>query len=240
MSFLDTFKSSMLEIIEEAKKGNTDFANELSDRLFDWLDQEFETRLNFNLVHSAIENISVNIKALNKSILFTDEKTATQVERFYNGLPQNQKNLKKRLIEARKKMHLHIRNENFKEACKYLVVQAEMLSQHLVVAFDIIAWIKRERVASVTVSEKIKNNQKLYYLRTWELLKAVDIRFKCQWNQPLIEEVKNIRDFESHGYHDDDAKEMELLVTKISSDWEKYFLEWTRFINILIDSFYSS
>lgn len=122
MSFLNAFKSSMLEIIEETKKRNIDFADELSDRLFIWLDQEFESRINFKSMHSAINDINTHLQVVSS-------QHKAEADSYYKAI--NDEDLREPLAGFLAQYFRALSVENFPLACKCLFQQIETLVSYL-------------------------------------------------------------------------------------------------------------
>lgn len=182
-------------------------------------------------------SIEQDINLISNKILLLDKRIEREAKEFYSGIPLEYDSLKRRLVDARENMSLHLKNGNYKAACKYIVVQAEAMCNQLSHPenFDFINWKKKQGIISVNISTDWKGNE---YLSTSNLLRAADLRFKCQINPDIIRDVKDIRDYESHGYPQSKIVQMEVLLTKVTEKWEEYDNAWSDFLNKLIDAFY--
>jgi hypothetical protein len=226
MSDSKEFYKFLITTLIKAKSDNdADFDIKL-DKLVTKIDQDLSYAQRLQIIEQDIHSV-------NKHIHFLDKKITNDAEQYYAGITR--KPLRKRLIESYEHMGLFIKNQNTKSACKYLIVQAELLCNHLAHEADIVNWVAKNTPIGITLSGGTSGQ----YLSTWNLLKAVDRRFSIQFNETIFYEIKQLRDYESHGYHENAIAAMEALLIKVTSNWPNYMTEGLRFIDHLITEQYN-
>ena len=223
------FKTAITLLVQAKVNNAPDFLD-----LVDAFAEEFANQVSLTGHFNSIEQ---NISLISNKILIIDKRIEREAKEFYSGISLEYDSLKRRLIDARENMSLHLKNANYKAACKYIVVQAEAMCNQLSQPenFDFINWKKKQNIISVTISADWKGNE---YLSTSNLLRAADLKFKCQMNPDVIRDIKDIRDYESHGYPQSKIVQMDALLAKVTEKWEEYDTAWTGFLNKLIDAFY--
>ena len=232
----DVYKFFINALISAKTRGDVDFEKNL-----DSFAQKLEDDLNYSqgVIGKSILNIEQDVKSVNKQILFLDRKISEEANQCYVGIMK--KSLQSRLIIAHKNMGLFIKNQDIKSACKYLIVQVELLCNHISVEAKIVDWVIKNTPSNINVSTPTHANSALNipYLSTWNLLKAVNRRFSLQFDENAFYEIKQIRDYESHGYHENRIAAMETLLTKVTTGWRAYYEEGFRFIEKLIIEYYN-
>ena len=204
MSFLDSFKSSMLEVVEEAKKGNTDFADELSDRLLEWLDQEFETRLNFKSVHSAIEDINSHLQVISN-------QHRAKANAFYQNISES--SLKDALINFHSRYLRALSAEDFPLACKCLFQQIESCVNFLFKISTLVEIITGD--AAKQTRYEFEQKVERYSISFLKKIEAISDHYELELRRiqhfPLNRGYTfdhynlcyRLRNYESHGIHFD-------------------------------------
>ena len=125
MSFLDAFKSSMLDIVEETKKGNAEFADSLLDPLFERLDEELSVRADFSLVSTALNDISGHLHLVYS-------RFENEAQRLFSGVENEI--LQTSLVKYYANQLQAIENNKLPLACKSLFQQIETLLNYLMSA----------------------------------------------------------------------------------------------------------
>ena len=232
----EVYKFFINALINAKISGDKNFENNLDS---------FVKKLEDDLAYSqeaigkSISSIESDIRSANKRIFFLDKKITEEASQCYAGI--NRRPLQKRLVAAHESMGLFVKNQDTKAACKYLIVQVELLCNHLSSEAGVVAWVLRTKPNGVNVSYPNHANPALNipYLSTWNLLKAVDRRFSLQFDENAFYEIKQMRDYESHGYHESQIIAMEILLTKVTINWRSYYDEGLRFIEKLIVEHYN-
>jgi hypothetical protein len=232
----DVYKFFINSLINSKINGDVNFEKNLDSFV-----KKLEDDLAYSqeVIGKSILGIEADIRSANKKILFLDKKTVEEANQCYAGI--NRKSLQRRLISAHESMGLFIKNQDIKAACKYLIVQVELLCNHLSVEAEIVNWVLKNKPINVNLSYPNHANAALNipYLSTWNLLKAIDRRFSLQFDETAFYEIKQMRDYESHGYHENQIAAMELLLTKVTANWGNYYNEGLRFIEKLIIEHYN-
>jgi hypothetical protein len=220
------FKQAVLLLIKAKIANDPEF-----DKTLDAFAEQFAVQTASAARIIALED---ELKNVNKKFHYIDSRIKKQSRDFYWQLSDGR--LKGSVVTAHEQMLLHIKNDNFKAACKYLVVQAELIASYLDFesSDNLVKWVKDTKSErDYTISGTFPNE----YLSTWPKLRATNARYKCQWREDFIKQVKEIRDYESHGYYHVKADENELTLSKIAAKWSEYFDEWEKFINKLSEKY---
>lgn len=151
MSFLNLFKSSILEIVEETKKGNSDFADELLDILFLSLDDELQARAHSSLMSNSLNDISVHLQLVYS-------RFQNQSQQIFGDIKND--SLRDNLIKYYAKQLQAIENNTHALACKSLFQQIESLLNYLMSAKGCLDEIKNS--AELMNKFKIFKNPKGY------------------------------------------------------------------------------
>ena len=178
-----------------------------------------------------------NLNDIQREIILRDETSLKEAKNFYSDIPDSHRKLRNRLVEAREAMNLNMKYGNYKKSCKYLVVQAEAMCNELSRPEfgNFIQWLIKKGTVSIVISKDLKDNK---YLTTKYLILAADLRYNCQTNHGLLNDVKAIRDYESHGYIQEEVDKMEALLINITKNWDNYQAAWDEFLGKLINAFY--
>ena len=151
MSFSNMFKSSMLEIVEETKKGNADFADDLLDILFGCLDEELEVRSNSALLSNALNDISGHLHLVYSKF----QKQAQQIfgEIKHDFLRETLGIYYANQLQA-------IENDKLPLACKSLFQQIESLLNYLMSAKGCLNEIRADN--KLMIKFKVSENTQGY------------------------------------------------------------------------------
>ena len=150
MSFLDAFKISMVDVVEEAKKGNDEFADSLLDLLFNRLDEELHGRLNFTSVHSAIHDINTHL-----SVISSHHKSAAEV--YYQVVKD--KELRNPLVGFYSKYLRALSIDDFPLCCKSIFQQIETIVSYLLHKRELIEKMPRDVKFMEKYKTFIKSNK---------------------------------------------------------------------------------
>lgn len=230
MSLLDSFKSSMVDIVEEIQKGNVEFADELLERLFNWLDEELTSRSNFDQIHRSIADITAHL-----SVVSQDDKK--EAEDFYQNLTNVE--LREALVKFYSAYLRSYSLENYPLSCKCVFQQIESLVSYLLFKRNVIDRIisnleikgKYEAEISATFkkpTQLIANAKGGYdiplfvklwfvsdeYFNEFKLLSTGydDIRFYSRANKDSYKKCYELRNHDSHGliFGSNDATQLEV------------------------------
>jgi hypothetical protein len=230
MGFLDTFKVSMMDIVHEAKR-NPELADELMDKLFEWLDDELITRSNFELVYQSLTDI-------NNHLIVVSNNFKTEADSNYACIKPEDGKLKEDLIFYCSHYLRAISLENFPEACRRVFQQIETLVNFLLKKRSLVE--KASLDASFLTRVKITRQAgKPLLLPLYAKIAYIDIHYKAEFDTHSIryDSLKSftysirenydkcyaLRNFASHGtdFYKDSAENLIL---------EEFKLQATRYL----------
>ena len=219
-------------LIEAEKKGEVEY-QAVKDGFFLQLEEHLDHAQRLN-------DIVADLKSVSQRLFFIDDRIKERANSTYKDIPAQLKGMGDMLKSAFEKMDLSIKNEDCKEACKYVVIQAEIISEYLFAEFDLInTWIKPDAARAVKYGLK-KSGKGVWYVTTWFKLTAARDFCNHTWDDGIINIVKDIRDYGSHGYHESDLKKQAADVVIVSKDYKRYFNEWFKFILAVKTKLYSN
>lgn len=194
-------------------------------------------------VNACAEDFAMRVDsaaALNKieQVFSLDTSLKEEAKKFYEGFHSNHRQLSKRLIEYRELMNWNVKHKRYETACKFIIKQAEAMCNTLAQPElgNFIHWLKQGNSVAIKINTSSNGTE---YLTTKYLLLAADLRYQCQTNPNLINEIKTLRDYDSHGYNINQENEVKPLLEKISKDWQNYQKSFDEFLEHLIGAFYS-
>ena len=147
--------------------------------------------------------------------------------------------MKDLLVAAYESMFLSIKNENYRDACKFVVIQAEIISEYLIINHEIINnWIKKDPILIEKYSLQYPDKS-TSYLRTKTKLDAASDYSGHIWNPDKFKIVNDIRNYGSHGYHESVLAKHDADVSIVSREYKDFFSEWFAFIKTVEKKLYS-
>ncbi len=220
-------------LIEAEKRGEYDYQA---------VKEGFFVQLEEHLDHAQrLNDIVADLKSVSQRLFFIDDRIKSRAAKYYKDIPAQFGKMGDSLRSNFEKMYLSAKNEDYYDACKYTVIQAEIISEYLIREFDVInTWVLTSASRISAYDAKQNKTTKQWYVTTW--YKLVLARDYCShtWEEPYIKSVKNIRDYGSHGYHESDSAKQQVDVEKVSKNYDKYLNEWFLLINAIKKKLYTS
>jgi hypothetical protein len=203
--------------------------------------ESFFTQLEEHLDHAQrLNDIVSDLKNVSQRLLFIDERIRERAKNTYKDTPSQFNRMNELLVEACENMFLSVKNENYRDACKFVVIQAEIISEYLIINHDIINnWIKKD-TALITKYALQYPDTNTSYLRTQNKLQAASDYAGHTWDNNKFKIINNIRNYGSHGYHESVLAKHEEDVIIVSRDYKDFFNEWFKFIKAAEKKLYSN
>lgn len=226
------FYERFIDSLIEAEKRSEDDYELVKERFFAQLEEHLDHAQRLN-------DIVADLKSVSQRLFFIDDRIRERAQNAYKDVPEQFDKMKELLVEAYESMFLSIKNENYRDACKFVVIQAEIISEYLIINHDIINnWIKKEPILIEKYSlQSPDSNQS--FLKAKSKLIAVSDYSGHSWDASKFKIVNDIRNYGSHGYHESVLAKHESDVNTISIEYKDFFVEWFNFIKTSAKKLYS-
>ena len=115
-------------LVKAAQEGQQDY---------ELVKDDFLKHLENHLDHTAhLTNIVKDLKSVSQRLFFIDERIRERANQQYRNIPAQYNKMGDMLKNAFERMDLSIKNEDFRDACKFIVIQAEIISEYLIREFN--------------------------------------------------------------------------------------------------------
>ena len=184
------------------------------------------------------------IHLISGRLIQIDEAVKTDVKTLYEDLPaviQQDPGLKRRLYEAAALMYWNKNNRNNLETCKYMFVQLELVCEYLIIKYGIVGWAETKNAATITGKPKYGIDTTTYrgqiikYFKTgikvtavWDYLTAE--KGDILLGKDYIRDVKEMRDFASHGYHANTILQKQTFFSNVDNRFDWYVTKWVELL----------
>lgn len=192
---------------------------------------------------NTVTNVTNELKIVTEQISSISQTIKNEVAKLYGDLPQSK--MKNMLIDAATSMFLASGKNHVKETCKFMFIQLEILVEYLERKHSLLAWAEAENLKKTNGWEQYKIGTVTYgkfkgskYLQpVSKPIVANDFFSQKEGGQIIsddtIKMIKEMRDYGSHGYHEDKVLEIRSTIGDVSANILLYLSKWLTFLTVL-------